>query len=140
MQEARNEYSLLCEIFSQKPIILDIYKYNENSDGMTLFETPLNNITPGYSKEKIILPLDPGELQSYYGELPPYPPKHWEKLYLDWPNWRIELWHEFCHQIEDQTLELWKPGNDDPETYIKACFIISEHYSITPTVLYNLLE
>jgi len=41
--------------------------------------------------------------------LPGFPPEKIDKHSLEWPTWRIELWHEVTHQISNDLFKTWEP-------------------------------
>ena len=79
---------------------MDIYLINPKSKNKTQLDTPYANATPLYTPEKIILPLNDGDIDFQTPIAPQFPPANWNKLHnIEWPIWRIELWHEVCHQV-----------------------------------------
>jgi len=108
-QIIQDEYDRLCLSLDLKPMQLNIYGLKK---GVTERE--------GYSGiSKIIkLPQEYYDLINYPNQMNfNFPPKHWTKLKMDdeWPKWRCGLWHEVCHQIQDQKLGKWKPPTKDDD-------------------------
>lgn len=97
------EYELLVQRLRLQPVPLDIYEFVEGSltptpAGFTL----LGNGSPGYGAPGLILPQEGPDIDEVA-----FPPV--DVVKLNWPVWRIELWHEVCHQVQDKQLGMWNP-------------------------------
>jgi len=107
----RGEYERLREKLGLQAVPLDIYQADENAaaEEATPLGSPLRNATPCYSgcKRIMILPLCDGD--DWPSHDLDFPPAEWSKYGVEWPMWRIELWHEFVHQVSDDVHRGWSP-------------------------------
>ncbi len=110
------DYDALCTRLGIEPLPLDIFVAHEVEDPRTVdlqtcertvLGTPRIQGTPGYTGAYIILPILSGDLEAWQNCAPPFPPDTWE--ILDWPSWRIDLWHEFRHQVQHVTFGIFDP-------------------------------
>jgi len=101
----RADYLRLCGTFSLRSVPLDIYVVDDGSIDTTAFGTLRCNGTPGYDGQLIVIPVDPGDPGAINKLADEYPPSNFDRN--RWQHWRIELWHEVTHQVQDQTLQLW---------------------------------
>jgi hypothetical protein len=114
LEVLKTEYARLCDALNLHPVDLDAYRVREDAPVGTLTDYGINvaNATPGYSASRklLVLPFYEGDDLPEYP--PSFPPKQWNKLALEWPTWRIELWHETIHQLSDAlgTFDLQEPG------------------------------
>ncbi|TYP94870.1 hypothetical protein LX73_0160 [Fodinibius salinus] len=132
------EYQNLCNKLDLKPVPLDVYEYKEDSNEKTDLSTSKNNATAGYSPDKLILPLT-GEGTSSLRE-PSFPPKEWNKLHpMEWPVWRVELWHEVVHQVEDQILNKWSPLHNHGNSWSEAIRYVAKEFSVEPETIERLM-
>lgn len=103
------EYAELCDALGVAPVATDIYLIVEEAGptDLTALGTCLANATPGYSGNKkiLVLPLYESNLPSESLVFPPG-----DLGAAAWPIWRIELWHEFAHQVSDQIFSSWDPA------------------------------
>lgn len=125
----RKEYQNLCEQLDLDPIPLDVYEYEAGSDEETELGTPKRNSAAGYSQEKLVLPLTDEAMPSTRD--PSFPPRTWKRMDpVEWPIWRIELWHEVVHQVEDQKLDNWSPGHEHDDSWSEAIGYVSDAFSV----------
>jgi hypothetical protein len=54
---------------------------------------------------------------------------------VEWPAWRIELWHEVVHQVEDQILDEWSPGPKHGESWTDAIEYVADAFSVNPETI-----
>jgi hypothetical protein len=106
----RADYDALCRQFGLHAVPLDIYVVDEASSARTGHGTQLKNATPAYNGRLIIIPVEQGDLNVLYDLQNEYPPKLFEVV--AWQPWRVELWHEVAHQLQDQKLNKWNKNDD----------------------------
>lgn len=134
------DYFKLCSHVKLESIDLDVHLYDSNSDTKSDYGLDVNVPWPAYSPEVIALPVAAGDIEVYANQGPPFPPGEWNKLNSqNWPVWRIELWHEVVHQIEDQVLGIWKPGSDNDKTWRKAASKLAETFNVSANEIEKLL-
>lgn len=104
------EYEALCGRLGLEPVVLDVYRIVGGSHAETDHGTKLGNAAAAYGRGKVAIPLDQGDVV----EPRVFPPADWRRMSTEWPTWRIDLWHEVCHQVQDRALGLWDP-NDGAE-------------------------
>jgi hypothetical protein len=136
----QEEYRNLCNILSLTQVSLDVYIAKEGSTEITEFGTCIGNYTPAYSPQKLIMPL-----VDYFNmdqaTTPTFPPEVWDRNHpYEWPIWRIELWHEVCHQVEDQIFNEWDAKIEQGEAWEKSMKYIADCFSITINELSNALS
>jgi len=105
----QQDYEKLCKILNIKPVPLDIYIFIWGSQDKTDLETPIGNGTPIYDQVKIVLPLIKDNLSDIDFSLINFPPIEYNFLGNEWPEWRKDLWHETCHQVQDIIIKIWNP-------------------------------
>jgi len=136
----QNEYYHLCKKLDLNPLPLDIYIVNLKSTENTQLGTSYNNATPLYTRKLLVLPVFRGDLEVLYDQTHTFPPMTWDKIHpVEWPIWRIELWHEICHQVEDQLIGEWKSGNSHGKSWQKAIEKMEKSFNIGSKELENLL-
>jgi hypothetical protein len=136
----RSEYSNLCKALSLQQVDTDIYIVQPNSKQTTQFGTSLMNDTPQYGPGLLILPLMRADLEACPEQSPAFPPTVWNKHHLyEWPVWRIELWHEVCHQVEDQVFHKLNSQNKHGETWRKAKSFLAKSFGVESEDLARIL-
>jgi len=124
------EYELLCKKLELAPIKLDIYRYNTNSNETTSLGTSILNATPLFTPDLIVLPQD--QETDLSNHTLNFPPANWCKFNeLEWPQWRIELWHEVVHQVEYQIIEEWIAGVEQKDAWEKAIAYVADKFSVS---------
>lgn len=115
------DYNNLCEAVGLKPLPLDIYAFNCESEEATILGMPIANTDPGYDQKVIYLPQGDADLDNFADASPRFPPNNWNLFFTnEWPSWRVNLWHEAVHQFEDKILGEWKGGNEHGTSWNKA--------------------
>lgn len=138
------EYDRLCAALGLTPVPLDIYPVNERAPSTvrTPHGTPLANSTPGYRRGLMLLPSYPDQVEEW-SEAPEFPPElPWDKGASHWPIWRIELWHETCHQIQDIRLGHWNPQdgrNGHGPGWQEAAGVMAETYGTDAETLLRVI-
>lgn len=137
------EYSQLVRYLGLVVLPLDIYEVVEDgTGGVTAHGTDKRNSTPGYSVSCLVLPQEPGDLDSWEAISPRFPPTSWDPNPSDWPMWRTELWHEVVHQYQRELLK--KPDhrtdNDGHGAgWRQAIEDVARYFAITPKQMAALL-
>ncbi len=127
-----DDYSSVCSTLKLKPDLLDIYEYKIDSDNMTQHDTALRDTFAAYYPSKLTLPIaDDGNASD---NIPIFPPTDWRRLNsYQWPPWRIDLWHEIVHQVEDQIL------NEHGESWAEAISYVAEKFSVDQKTIEGLM-
>jgi len=126
------EYSRLCEVLKLDPIPLDVYLVDEDSKQFSELGISLKSPLAFYDKEKIILPRTDNELNALQNYEPKFPPIVWDKAHpKEWPLWRVELWHEVCHQVENDIIRGWKGGVEGGDAWKDAVIYIAKCFKVT---------
>lgn len=121
LAKAKADYEHLCRALELHPVPLDIYCPSKKSDEKTLLGTQIKNFTPGFNPKAIILPIVPGTINHTKEQAFPFPPSTWDSIRPEWPRWRLDLWHETLHQIENDVLNSWDGSNEKHgESYMRA--------------------
>lgn len=104
------EYQYLCARLQLTPIPLDVFICNDEAPESE--ETALGSCIGdcraryGRTPRLLALPLCEGDLEPTSVA----PPLRWLKYDdVEWPTWRLELWHEVIHQHSDQIANAWNP-------------------------------
>jgi hypothetical protein len=134
-QIVNDDYEKLVTVLGLTPVPLDVYSYSASSDAKTRFGTSLTNCTPLYDLYKIVLPLHPSTVRDEGIADMQCPPACWNMFSTAWPKWRIDLWHEVLHQVEDQIYDTWEGGEIHGPSYIRAIFYAAE--KLKPICLRN---
>ena len=71
------DYNNLCKAVGLKPLPLDIYAFNCESEEATILGMPIANTDPGYDKKAIYLPQGDVDLDNYCDDIPKFPPNNW---------------------------------------------------------------
>lgn len=132
----RVDYEHLCGEFSLLPVTLDIYLVEEKSNATSLHNTLLKNETPAYNGRLMVIPINPADLTVLYTLRSEYPPSTFDAGV--WQQWRIELWHEVAHQLQDQRLKLWNKhdGADGHKAgWMEALELLGSPFGVTGAVL-----
>ena len=92
------EYGRLCQILGLKPVVLDVFRIIDGSSEAT----PAGSMTRGradaaYGKGFVVIPVDGLPI-----EVKAFPPRDWRLFGDEWPSWRVDVWHEVVHQVQDQ--------------------------------------
>lgn len=135
------EYSRLCSRLGLNPVELLVYEVDETSNKEIFPGIPENNMVPVSNPTVVALPqltTNFEEAESYPLE---FPPENWNKYDPHvWPIYRIELYHEVCHLIESQILEVWQGGNDNPVNFAAACRIMASSLNAEASEVLNVLR
>ena len=119
-QIVNDDYEKLVAAFGLTPVPLDVYSYSESPDAKTRLGTPVANCTPLYDLYKIVLPLHPSTVRDEGIADMQYPLSCWDMFSPAWPKWRMDLWHEVLHQVEDQIYDTWEGGEIHGPSYMRA--------------------
>jgi hypothetical protein len=117
---AQSDYENLCGLFGLSPVPVDVFSPSKQSTDRTPHGTPVNNFTPLYDTEKVVLPIVVGASGKMVLDNFVFPPVSWDKMSPEWPRWRLDLWHEVLHQVEHDILKTWTGGEVHGESYMKA--------------------
>jgi len=105
------EYAFLCARLGLTPVPLDVFICNDEAHESE--ETALGSCIGdcraryGRTPRLLALPLCDGDLEP----MSVLPPERWVKHDdVEWPTWRLELWHEVIHQHSDQVANAWDPN------------------------------
>lgn len=127
----KSEYHNLCKALSLQQVDLDIYIVQPDSTQSSQFGTPFKNATAAYKPGLLVLPLCNGDFGVIHEQSPVFPPTTWRKNDpVEWPVWRIELWHEVCHQIVDQVFHAWSLKNQHGESWRKAIDFVAKYFDV----------
>lgn len=71
---------------------------------------------PGYTRGVIAIPIEGHAVDSESSLADVSPPlvgeSDWNREREEaWPQWRLELWHEVCHQYQDEVVGGWNKGD-----------------------------
>jgi hypothetical protein len=137
------EYNHLVRCLGLVALPLDVYQVVEDgTGGVTAHGTDKRNSTPGYSVSCLVLPQEPGDLDSWEAILPRFPPISWDPHRSDWPMWRTELWHEVVHQYQHQVLKNTDPRGDNDghgSGWRQALEDVARYFEISPEQMAALL-
>lgn len=98
-QLINDEYSNLCKALSVSPVP------RGSIDCRVVPDSELY-ARPGFKPGCLRFPFYQGDLDNTPDYQPVFPPSTWDPSNPnEWPLWRIELWHEVCHQVEFQVFE-----------------------------------
>jgi hypothetical protein len=107
LANAKIDYEHLCPALGLQPVPLDVFCPSGKSEATTLMGTPIKNFTPGFSSKTVVLPIIPGTFSHVKGQGFSFPPSTWDLMHPEWPRWRLDLWHETLHQVENDIFKTW---------------------------------
>jgi hypothetical protein len=136
--DVQKDYDELCARLGIDGIPLDIYPFVLGGEEQSLLGTSTGNGTALYDGTKIVLPIFDNSLDEHTGS-PDFPPAKWDPLTSVWPVWRIELWHEVCHQVEDKLLGCWQPRVEGGPCWDQAVEYIAGRFDVEPHRLQDIL-
>ena len=119
-QIVTDDYEKLVATFGLSSVLLDVYSYSELANARTPLGTAFTNCTPLYDLYKIVLPLHPSTIREEGIADMPFPPTCWDMFSPTWPKWRMDLWHEVLHQVEDQIYDTWEGGEIHGPSYMRV--------------------
>ena len=126
------EYMNLCSFIDLSELPLDIYIVVFNSQDLTPLGNKLGHGTPSYKQDCIILPHIHDALPSMSIEDVAFPPVVWTKndsrFEVVWPEWRLTVWHETCHQLEHKLTGVFHGGAEHGESWKRALLLLSSHF------------
>lgn len=99
-----SEYTWLCDKLGLNPVAL-VFEPGEGVDRY------------GGTPRSLVVTYSPGDLGAIYdaARTPDGGPPSWsdrDRLGYDfWAEWRTTLWHEVCHQVQDQITNGWNPAD-----------------------------
>src|SRR6266571_2720646 len=117
---ANSDYKHLCQLLGLSPVPIDVFLPSKESTNRTPLGTPMNNFTPLYDSEKVVLPVVAGASGQMVSDNLAFPPVSWDKMNPGWPRWRLDLWHEVLHQVEHDIFDSWEGGEEHGESYMRA--------------------
>jgi len=117
---AKSDYEHLCHLFGLRPVPLDVFLPSRVLTNRTPLGTPVNNFTPLYDTQKVVLPIVVGASSKMVFDTLVFPPVSWDTMNPEWPRWRLDLWHEVVHQVEKDIFDSWEGGEKHGESYMRA--------------------
>lgn len=135
-----HDYALLCRSLEMDEVLLDIYLVDPEVGGTSALGTDTRNGTPLYDSKKIVLPITYGEIAMNRFKAHDFPPKVWDRLHhYEWPEWRTNLWHETCHQVEHNILRCWKGGVEGGPCKDRAVEYMANRFEVTSKEIRSVL-
>lgn len=136
------DYRRLCNKLMLERAPLDIYITEAESSEVTSFGFPVNYPYAGYDQKVIHLPLDEIAIEHTGHTLDLFPaiPKHWDMRSSEWPEWRVNLWHEAIHQYEDRVLGAWTSGNEHGASWRRAVEDVAAKLCVSAEQLAKVVE
>jgi len=83
-----------------------VAEYRKNGKTIPI---PRGNDDPLYRPGLLLIPIAGHDITDAPDDQPRFPPTSWAESAGGWPWWRSTLWHEVCHQYQDQVLGRWNP-------------------------------
>ena len=132
------EYGRLCQILGLKPVVLDVFRIIDGSSEAT----PAGSMTRGradaaYGKGFVVIPVDGLPI-----EVKAFPPRDWRRFGDEWPSWRVDVWHEVVHQVQEQQLGALDRGDGTKghsRGWSEAVAAVASKFHVKPEVLTDVL-
>lgn len=129
------EYATLCGRLDLRQLEWDIFIARPRSTELTALGTPLGHATASYfhrGRQYMIMSYFTEDLMALPVDALAFPPALWERAQRDhdtiWPDWRLSLWEETIHQLQDQRFNAIEDGHG--EGWLRAVAFAADRFGL----------